>query len=674
MPMGLAGEPFTFHVLWLDATGEPATVASPAIDIFTFDVAGDKQMIVSDAVMVAVPGDTGRYAYIYSIPADFDEPSPLYGLMTATEVATGANLVQETEVDVIDPASGGSDLAVYNEGVVLDTRVTRMDFIGPGVAAMSPSSGLVNVYVPEPSYQSHWNTDDGDNGNQSVSENISRRSTRISTPSGGEGVPFKTGGWANTNQSTTLNTTATFTTPDETTGFGGDSTMTVTVYDADGATPLEAYTTGVIDGNAVHTSPSGNLVITITGYAIDTLRFKAKASVAVAVGDVLSDAGLQGGRCHVVAMHTTDSSTDGTGPYTYTQTAVFLDTNPSTPAINGAVSITETVGQVLTKHLSGVEYYILNSQFTAGVTNIDDLNANTIRTSANLVLSGSEYGFSTVSHCPFGTGSTNFSGWTSDNDQDDVAYQMTDWAITQSSYRYYGTSANISAYPRDPWASGGTVNSGNASLLIDTYAATSSGWFEGFDDENYRQDSGYNEGDPLGNWNSTAPLVAGVAMVHNGRLMAPSVASYQDWSGFEPNLGGANPNYTGFGVPVDYYRTFGGSGGIERSSMVVVFTGTFVANATTDLINGHLQVFVRRMESPTGDYGPDANPLFLHGAPYNFASFDDGVTNGQIREDSSSGNTVNATFGGIVCEAGVYVQVRINNAAIQIDSMTVSFF
>ena len=57
-----------------------------------------------------------------------------------------------------------------------------------------------------------------------------------------------------------------------------------------------------------------------------------------------------------------------TDTYTYTQTDVFLDTNATTPSIGGAVSILETVGSVSTKYLSGIEYYILGSQFTATVT------------------------------------------------------------------------------------------------------------------------------------------------------------------------------------------------------------------------------------------------------------------------------------------------------------------
>ena len=194
----------------------------------------------------------------------------------------------------------------------------------------SASAGVVSVYIPSPAFDSHWNTSDGDNGNQSVSESITRTTSRISTPTS-EGNPFKTGGWANTDQAATNSATVTFTTPGTTTGWGGDSTMTVTMYDADGSTVLETYTTPSITGDGTNTSGSGRMVVTISSYGANVTRFQAKASVEVKVGDIFTANSLQGGRYHCVCTMTTDSTTDGSGPYTYTQTAVFYDTNPSFP-------------------------------------------------------------------------------------------------------------------------------------------------------------------------------------------------------------------------------------------------------------------------------------------------------------------------------------------------------
>ena len=100
-----------------------------------------------------------------------------------------------------------------------------------------------------------------------------------------------------------------------------------------------------------------------------------------------------------------------------------------------------------------------------------------------------------------------------------------------------------------------------------------------------------------------------------------------------------------------------------------------MSDATTDLANSDLEIFISRIASSTGGKTGPTNPDFLqiHGAVYNFATFDDGTTNGQIRESSSSGNTVNCTFGGFDCQDGFYMHIRIQNTAIKISSLTVSF-
>ena len=69
-----------------------------------------------------------------------------------------------------------------------------------------------------------------------------------------------------------------------------------------------------------------------------------------------------------------------------------------------------------------------------------------------------------------------------------------------------------------------------------------------------------------------------------------------------------------------------------------------------------------------------ANALEMHGSNYNFATFDDGVTDGHIRESSSSGNTVNCTFGGFSCEDGVFMEIEIVDDSVKISSLVFTFF
>lgn len=644
----------------------------------------------SDTGKLTVPGVIDPTALILENSPPFAWEST-HGTLWVSDGSGGTNLgdlyyIHEYGTPGGSPinlsAAAAASIEIRDEGTSIGT-FSIIDFIGADVQAFGVGP-VARVYIPPATFDSHWNTADGNNGDQSVTESISRTTAHIATPNGGEGTPFKTGGWAATNQDATTTSGVIATTPSTTTGFGGDSTMTVVMYDADGVTPLDSYTTPAITGDAVHTSPSTRIVVTITSFGPDAFRKKAKASAAVNVAGVFTDNGLDGGRYHIEVTHTPDSLTDGTGPYVYTQSDVFLDTNPTTPSISGAVTIAETITPT-TKHLSGIEYYTTGSQFVATILGIDQLNRNTSRITANLVVTGTEYGLTTLNHSPFGTGSANFSGWTNDENTDGVNYQITTWAISAGSYRYIGPTANISTYPRDPWANGATIPSADASVMIDTYGTTSSNLVENFDDESRRQDSGYNGGTSPGNWVSTTTLVAGEALVFGGQMMVPNRSTYirsdgadlpnADWTTYKPDAGGANPNYNALGAPVSHHRTIVDTTGLNRASFQMNFSGSFVSDATTDLAAGNLEIYVRRRASAGGgNTGPACPPLLLHGVTYNFATFDDGVTDGHIRESSSSGNTVNATFGGFSCETGFFIEVKIIDPSIKIDSYSVTFF
>ena len=578
---------------------------------------------------------------------------------------------------------GGGQITVQDEGSDVVQSCDTLNFVGANVQAVAGAGNIAIIYIPPPTYASHWNTTDGTTTG-TVSESISRTSARISEPTS-EGNPFSTNGWANTNQSASTATSATFTTStgQQVTGFGGNSTMATTVYDANGTSVLDTYTTPNITGNGVHTSGSGFIVVTISSYAADTGRFKALPSIAVNINGILAGAGREGGRYHVKCVQNTDTATDGTGPYTYTQTAVFLDTNPNTPSIGGGVTIAETGGSVSTKHLSGVEYYITGSDFTVAVTDMDNLNRNTARVNTNLQITGTEYGLPTLNQSPFGTGSGSFAGWTIAYNNLNANYSNAAWAINASNFRFRGTTGNVSGRVRDPWANSSYTHSSNAAILVDTYGTTSSDLVEDFDDENRRQTATYNGGATAGNWTSTNALVAGEALVMGGELLCPNQStmttggSNADWAAYKPDAGGANPDYGALGAPANYYRTIVDSVGSNRSSFSIVFTGTFVANATTDLLNEHLKIFIRRRASANGGgAGTGANPLRLHGPVYNFATFDDGATvaGSYVRESSSSGGTVNGTFGGFTCETGFFMQIQIANTAIKIDRLSVTFF
>jgi hypothetical protein len=679
MAKGIIGEPFTFTVLYVDASGDPITPTSSTIEVFYFDTVGAKQSLaVAGTVMAAVGGDPGRYAYTFTIPGALTPADQIYGVMIGVDPATGMDIVVEQEVDPFEPGSGA--IEIQGEGVSLGT-FTVVNFVGADVEVLDVG-GVATVYIPPlppPAYASHWDTSDGDNGNQSVTEGISRSTAHISTPHGGEGVPFKTGGWAGTDQAATLSTTATFTTPSVTTGFGGDSTAEITAYDADGVTVLETYTTPVLTGDAVHTSGSGFIVVTISSYGVDDPNYPARQSanmsVTLGIGAILTGLGLQGGRYHAEVTMTPDTVTDGSGPYPYTQNGVFIDTNPTTPSISGASTLGETPAAVVTRYLSGVLYYDTGSQFTVGITGIDQLNRNTSRTTGNLTVSASNVGGALPSLIlsPFGTGAADFAGWNNDEDTDAVSFAKDDWAFVGSNYRYLGAAVAVTGQANDTWANGGTAVSAAFSLVVDTFTISSTNTAEYFNDEARRQDSTYNGGAAAGNWNSIATLVPGEGMVCDGNLSVPNQAPVLNWSALNPTGG---PDYTALGGTVSYYRSFVDTSGLNRSSMTLNFAGSFLGTATTDLAAEDLRVYIRRVASAVGGgAGPGADPLRVHGGLYNFATFDDGATVGgsYIREATSSGNTVNITFGGFTCEDGIFLEIEIANPAIQVDSLVVSF-
>jgi len=681
MAKGIIGEPFTFTALFLDSSGNPITPLNPSIEVFYFDASGNRQgVVVAGTAMSAVTGVTGRYKYTVTIPAILTPSIMLYGVMEGEDPATGVLAVVEEGVDCFESGGGGAGVDIEDEGVSLGT-FTTINFVGADVEVLDVG-GVATVYIPPlppPSYSSHWDTSDGNNGNQSVTESLSRTTAHISTPHGGEGTPFKTGGWAGTDQPATLQDDITFTTPGDTTGFGGDATAVVTMYDADGVSVLETYTTPSLTGDATHTSGSGNLFVVISGYGVDDAfhpaRQKANMSVGVDTSTILTNAGLEGGRYHVEVVMTPDSATDGSGPYTYTQAAVFLDANPTTPSISGVCTLSETPGMVATRYLSGVLYYDTSSQFTVEVTGIDQLNRNTSRATGNLTISSSNVGgtLPTLSQSPFGDGAASFAGWNNDENTDGVSYSKTDWAFSGTGYRYLGSSVAASAVAADSWGSGAAAASASLALVVDTHTTASSDTAEYFNDENRRQDSTYNGGATTGNWNSTTTLVGGEGIVCDGNLSVPNQAPILDWSVYNPTGG---PDYTALGGTVSYYRTFVDTAGTNRSSMTLNFSGTFLGDATTDLAAEDLRVYVRRVASATGGgAGPTANPLRVHGGLYNFASFDDGATvlGSYIREGTSSGNTVNITFGGFSCENGIYIEIEIANPGIMVDSLVVSF-
>jgi len=629
MSIATIGNVANFHVLFVDGDNNPINVVSATIEIFTFNGnPATKQVLVAAGTnMSAVPAVTGQYVYSYSIASDYNLNPNLFAHMIGTD-AIGTKYLIEQEFDIFD---GSGD--------------------------------VIEPPPPDPT-QSHWNTNDGENGAGGIvtASGLGFTSAYIPTPSGGEGTPFSVGNWGGTTQSrVTEDTVVTITSGGTTTGFGGDSTMTVIVYDADTVTPLESFTTPSLQANATHTSISGAIVIDITNYAPDTqAHTKAQAEVTIDLGALLTSFARSGGRIgSIVVTHSTDTVSDGTGDYTFTLAGFFIDTNPSTPTISG---VTFSENLVVLKYLSGVAYYDKTSTFTVNVIGIDGLNANTARSSANLSISATNISLPNLNVSPFGTGAGDFTGWNSNQNVNGVGYSKSDWTITQDDYRVLGLPISVTATVRDTWATGTQITTPIQNVLIDTFEQPSTTVSEFFDDENLRMESDY-----VTSWNNQKTLVDGEALVYDSKLQMP----HTDFSPFLPT--GVNPDYSNLPSAASYFRNFTTTNATTSySGFSLTITGTFLNSLEQDLANGDLQIFVRRVDSTAGDSTPSANPLLIHGQEYNNTLFDDGVTNGYIRE-AINGNTIQCTFGGRAMKGGTHIEIKITHPNIKLEQFLMSF-
>lgn len=626
---------------------------------------------------------------------------------------------------------------VQDEGSTVGTYKT-FNFIGIDVLAEdSGTPGKVNVYIPTPQFASHYNTTDGTTTGTVSESGFTRSNVRISTPQDeAAGIPFKTGGWAATTKPAYNNTTTAiniFTTAQQVTGFSptvaGDAKIEVTIYDADGTTILKTHTTSVIYQDGDYDNGDNDIKVNISQFASDASKKKAKVTVQAVMADIFSNnliGGRSGGRYHVKVIMTTDSATDGSGPYTYTQSDVFWDINdlggyPSTPSINGSVAIVEssTPTSILTKHLSGVEYYKKDSEFMIDVTDIDNLNANTqgrtLSDTFNFVAQGPDYGLTDLNlkaWAPGGIGS--FVGWSNDYNEQDIDYDRDDWPITSNEYRFRNTDASILANVSDPWLISSNTSSVGKPILIDTYLTTSDKLTEGMNDEAQRLERGASSYTNVGAFPSTSTLtptglanqttsslttgpfcqaaVVGGSLVRPDKFFAdngnsPAYSTIisdlsQAVNPYKPNKFGNNPDYSGAGyqVAATYHRLFQvQNSNFNRpiSNFVLTFSGSYPGgSALAALQNNDLRIYIRKLAAANStNIGFAAVPHSLHNSN-TFGGYQDPPTaiddnsTSQARLGSSSSNAIGGSFGGFPAMNGFYIEVQIHNPAVRIDGIS----
>jgi hypothetical protein len=111
------GNPFTFQARFLDATNTAFDpTVGPTITLFSYSLAGAKNVLVDDVAMDAVvPAEVGRFTYVYNVPNTFTDGDLLYAEVNG-EDAVANKLVQTDEVVLIAATRSGA----FTTGLIIE--------------------------------------------------------------------------------------------------------------------------------------------------------------------------------------------------------------------------------------------------------------------------------------------------------------------------------------------------------------------------------------------------------------------------------------------------------------------------------------------------------------------------------------------------------------------------
>ncbi len=417
---------------------------------------------------------------------------------------------------------------IQDEGVVVSNNGKVLNFIGAGVRAVSPGSE-VQIYIPSIDFVSHFNTEDGANDARVTDHATFNRAIANSTI---VGSPFDFGDWFPGTFHDCLNDGILTYTPTDSCSFVDlTSTFEVRVYDADDTSILTSFTTTAIGSDSVF---SGNdITVTISNLIVNLTKYQGDISIDVGIGSIIP----RGGRFSVELIH----HNAGDGDFTKTQGPMFFDDEPLTASI-GSVDCAENTAAVVTKQLSGVYYYTLNSMFEIDISDIDNLNAISYPL-AQVNARGTDFGLPDLN-----IAGSDLTGWSNDWDDTNDSYNKTNWAITQENYYALLASGSITARYID-WEYGTNTISFGSSIAVDTYTDNATRIYEDFRSETYRVGS-----DLLIPWESGSDLntyqTGSGLQLRGSRIIYPSV----DYGTYDP-VSGSQPDYTTMTGSLYFYRS-----------------------------------------------------------------------------------------------------------------------
>lgn len=448
-------------------------------------------------------------------------------------------------------SDSGVNLIIREEGVTVETQAGVLNFIGADVCAKQVSSGVVNIYIPAPTYSDNYNE-----GSATVST-PSTSSRYVSSPNG----HFDIGDWdAGSVRAVTRDTSLEYTMSNVCSLVNNATVFTAKVYGADGSTVL-AQASVTLNGNTTYTSE--NISIVVSNWDSEYDQYVAQIDVLIDILSILPS----GGRFSVELVHDNGSS----GLFTKSHSNLFLDVESNVPTLTG-VSITPTLGYIYTKFLSGIQYYTNPTRFTVSVADIDYLNDESYP-STQVQVGGYDYTLTDLN-----LAGSALTGWTTDWNSTNNSYEKADWTLLKDPERtVIVTSARIRARVND-WDWGSYAYSSSSGILVETHDDSSTRIIERFYDESWRCTSGSGllddkwdsvDAKSAGVWDSTVPVGVEDAIFINGGCER----NVDDWGVYGPNADD-QPDYTTTSGTVYLWREFQHDGSAS-SGFTLNVTGSY---------------------------------------------------------------------------------------------------
>jgi hypothetical protein len=482
------------------------------------------------------------------------------------------DVVNKAYADSLIASGGTGSISIQDEGVLVSSGTTILNFIGTSVLAKQ-GVGRVDIFIPSPSYVSHFNT--ADSITNAILTGITTTQRYISNPTT-EGTPFKIGSWvAGSTHSTIRNdVNPLYFTPQTFSIFNSATTLRTRVYDADGTSVL-AENTLTLNGNG--TFSLAGIEYIVTDWSTDNDRYKASISISIQI--------LLHGRYSIEIIHY--NGTDGT--YTFTQNNIFKDSETETANLDTSSLTIEEGTNVVTKYISGVEFYTLNTQWHVRITNVNYLNSISFPTTQQMTLSENNLFISTdLNVHGFGGVYDTFSGttWNYSHNNTGATYDKLNWTTNQTNQTNWNNTSgllnqNVIIVSVYDWSLVDTATSSGYNFLIDTLVDGSDRNSEMFRSENT---SGYPrlQTDLLTPWVSSDSLTGNTGLqILGDRLVYPKY----NFSLYSPT--GNQPNYSSLTGSKTYQRLFE-TNGANVSNGIIIFSDHNITES--DLLSGNVLI------------------------------------------------------------------------------------